>query len=120
MAPKPDLSHYPAWLRELIFPEILANMREGRESHQDLERSLRRVFEARRKDPVCDVLFEITLQSIRDRFKLYNMGVCISTQRTELSDLNSYTTAQASEISELKIRLKKLERKLKKLEKKGV
>jgi len=68
--PKPELSHYPVWLREELFPDDPFNSRKySRQSLLEHERALRQVFNNRRSDQACLVLSELVLKVIRQEFR---------------------------------------------------
>jgi hypothetical protein len=99
---EPELSHYPLWLRKLIFPGDLTNIVEGRESHQELIRSLKKIFDTRRGDSVNKVISELTLELIRHKFQIYETDQKIINQKTQFTD----------QISALETRIKKLEKNI--------
>ncbi len=103
--PKPDITQYPIWIRELIFPTEPLNCRGNRFDAMDMERALRRVFDNRRAQPECFILSETYLTTIRNRFKFYEMEQRIF--------------AQDEIISKFEAQIEKLEKKLKK-KKKGL
>lgn len=69
---KPELGHYPQWLREEICPDVL----NQRDYYYDLrfrenEEALRKIHTTLRANPVHRVLFSVVIEVIRSKFKMY-------------------------------------------------
>jgi len=108
MTDRPDPSNYPKWLREILFPD---NPFEAVRSNQDLrenEKALRQVWEQHRANPELRILWMITLEVIRYRFRFYEIEQNYSEKIAVLGGM----------VLNLEERLEKLEKKLEK--KKGV
>jgi hypothetical protein len=82
---KPELKHYPCWLRELLFPTdpyIFVSKHDARENEQ----ALRKVFDNQRTDPAYRVLSMCVLEVIRYRFKTYDMQQSFQERISDLEE----------------------------------
>jgi cell division protein FtsL len=68
---KPELQHYPKWLRDLIFPEINQRSWEHQKKFKDFDKALYALYTTTRNDPIGQVLFEVFLEGIRAKFEMY-------------------------------------------------
>ena len=82
---KPELNHYPCWLREQIFPTEPFSC-VSRNDRIDTEKAMRHVFDNQRVEPSYRVVAMLTLEVIRYRFKNYEMQQSF---RAEISDLET-------------------------------
>lgn len=89
------------WLREYILPTELMNC-IGRQRQEDFEKALRRIHDNRRVDPAYEVLFEITLQSIRNRFRVNELEKSISCQDQQIHDLIKSVKKLEKQVKKLK------------------
>lgn len=96
-----ELRHYPMWLREYILPTELMNC-IGRQRQEEFEKALRRIHDNRKIDPAYEVIFEITLQSIRSRFRVNELEERISCQDQQIRDLTESVKKLKKEVKKLK------------------
>ena len=83
---KPDLKHYPVWLRDEILPtnpgkSILRDFREN-------EKALKEIYETCRESPLHRILFMLAVESIRNKFKMCAMEKKIEDLQEQIDDLN--------------------------------
>jgi hypothetical protein len=75
---KPKLEHYPKWLREYIYPEINQRGWDHQNNYEKTIEALHHLVFKSRTDPESRILFEVVLEGIRTKFKMYALEVkCI-------------------------------------------
>ena len=84
---KPNLKHYPAWLREEICPKnpmksILCDYREN-------EKALKELYELCRKSSVHRIAFVLMIESIRNKFDMYQMEKKIESLEERMYNMES-------------------------------
>lgn len=103
---KPDPMHYPKWLREMICEPFAANIR-GVSTNREVDADLRRIHLNYHKDPIATVLFDLVIESIRNRFKIWQMKEKINELQAELNGMNVAIWNLKKELQQVKKRMKK-------------
>lgn len=83
---KPELSHYPKWLREMIVEPIASQIR-GISSNREVDDSLRKIYTNYRVDPISNIVFDLTIEIIRTRFRLYHMQKKMDSLQDQIDEL---------------------------------
>jgi hypothetical protein len=81
----PDITKYPVWMRKEIFPtypdkSILFDIQEN-------EKALRHIYESYRLEPVKRILFMLVIETIRNKFRTYEMEKKIESLQNQINDL---------------------------------
>lgn len=81
---KPNIAHYPVWLRELIYPDGVGYFRSRQDTLENV-RALRQIFNTSRLDPICRILSCLVVENIRRRFRDYEFETSIQEKFKHLS-----------------------------------
>ena len=85
---KPKLEHYPKWLREMICEPIAMSIR-GVSTNREVDDALRKIYSEYRVNPISTVLFDLSIEIIRNRFSMWKMQNKMDLMQEQINELKN-------------------------------